>query len=107
VARTRLVIASAPTARLGRRWLEQRPLLVAHPRYVEVRLEDAGDAWPTTRPAVLARLGLPDHDGMLGFDLESVRHRDTELTPAERDLVMARLGDIRELLGYGDATPRS
>jgi hypothetical protein len=85
-----------------RRWLHQRPHLCTQAHYIEVRLEDASDGWPAMRPRLLARLGLPDDDAMLGFDLDPVRHRDNQLTPPEREEVMDRLGDVRELLGYSE-----
>jgi omega-hydroxy-beta-dihydromenaquinone-9 sulfotransferase len=83
-----------------RRWLAQRPRLLADQRYVEVRLEDAAADWPAVRPAVLARLGLPDDDHLLGFEAERVQRRASLLGRPERELVLDRLADVRAALGY-------
>jgi hypothetical protein len=83
-----------------RRWLGQRDLLLADDRYVELRLEDAGADWPAVLPGLLARLGLPDDDQMLGFEPDLVRHRENQLSPPERMRVLDRFADIRTALNY-------
>jgi omega-hydroxy-beta-dihydromenaquinone-9 sulfotransferase len=83
-----------------RRWLGQRPALLADERYVEVRLEDAGLRWPELRPALMQRLGLPDDAAMRGFDPQRAVGREIELAKPDKDKLLARFADIRGSLGY-------
>jgi omega-hydroxy-beta-dihydromenaquinone-9 sulfotransferase len=83
-----------------RRLLDQRPVLAADPRYIELRLEDAAADWPAERPHLLNRLGLPDDPDMLGFDPGPVHRRADQLSADDRRRVLDRLGDVREGLGY-------
>jgi hypothetical protein len=83
-----------------RRWLRERAALLADPRYLEVRLEDAAADWTTVRAELLGRLGLADDPGMLGFEPARVSHRDGQLSPEQERKVLDRLGDIRAALGY-------
>jgi hypothetical protein len=43
-----------------RRWLAQRPALLADRRYLEVKAENLAAGWPATRRDLFERLGLPD-----------------------------------------------
>jgi omega-hydroxy-beta-dihydromenaquinone-9 sulfotransferase len=83
-----------------RRWLRQRPGLLADERYIEVRLEEMSLDWPQLRPALMARLGLPDDEQMLGFDPLPATHRDGQLPGPELGAVLERFADIRDELGY-------
>lgn len=83
-----------------RRFLDQRPALVADSRYVELRQEDVAADWAAVRPRLLERLGLADDPAMLGFDQEPVRRRDDQLSAGDRRRVLDRLGDVRDALGY-------
>jgi omega-hydroxy-beta-dihydromenaquinone-9 sulfotransferase len=84
-----------------RRWLAQRADLLSDDRYVEVRLEDASRDWTRLRPAVMARLGLPDDEQMLGFDPLPASHRDGQFSDPDLTAALARFSDIRDELGYG------
>jgi omega-hydroxy-beta-dihydromenaquinone-9 sulfotransferase len=83
-----------------RRWLGQRADLLADERYVEVRLEDVSQQWAQLRPGLLARLGLPDDDQMLGFDSLPATRRAGQLPAPELSAILRRFSDIRDELGY-------
>jgi omega-hydroxy-beta-dihydromenaquinone-9 sulfotransferase len=59
---------SAGLAGAAQRWLAQRPVLLQHRRYVEVKAEDLAAHWPDGRRELFGRrLGLPDADTASGF----------------------------------------
>jgi hypothetical protein len=83
------------------RWLAARPTLLADERYVEVRLEDLADRWPTSRTQLFERLDLPDADTDAVFSPHRAHHRAHQLTSIQRDEVTNRLGWAIDRLGYG------
>jgi omega-hydroxy-beta-dihydromenaquinone-9 sulfotransferase len=83
-----------------RRWLGQRPSLLASPWYAEVRAEDLAAGWPASRRALFGRLGLPDADTASVFTAEALRQRDGKLDAAARSLVASRLRWAADELGY-------
>jgi hypothetical protein len=83
-----------------RRWLGQRPALLADPRYVEVRAEDLAAHWPGSRRDLFERLGLLDADTTSTFTASRLSHRDGQLGAAERRQVISRLRWAVDELGY-------
>jgi omega-hydroxy-beta-dihydromenaquinone-9 sulfotransferase len=83
-----------------RRWLGQRAVLLADPRYVEVKAEDLAARWPGSRRELFERLGLPDADTASAFTASRLSHRDGQLGPAQRSQVTGRLRWAADELGY-------
>jgi hypothetical protein len=94
-------------APLYERWFAARPRLLRDQRYVEVRIEDLADRWPTSRAELFDRLGLSDADTTATFSRDRVHHRDHQLTPVQRGEVIDRLGWAIEHLGYATPDPES
>jgi hypothetical protein len=84
-----------------RRWLAQRPELLADPRYIEVRSEDLARDWPERRRELFIRLELPDADTPSGFRPEVLDHRSAQLDDKQHAEVQDRLGFAITELGYG------
>jgi omega-hydroxy-beta-dihydromenaquinone-9 sulfotransferase len=85
---------------LYRRWLDQRPALLDHPGYVEVRAESLAARWPASRRELFERLGLPDADTPSSFVPGRLSHRDSQLSAGQLGHVIERLAWVTEQLGY-------
>jgi hypothetical protein len=82
------------------RWLAARPSLLGDGRYVEVRLEDLADRWPTSRTELFERLGLPDAETTATLEPGRVHHRAGQLTAEQRREITGRLGWVMDALDY-------
>jgi hypothetical protein len=71
-------------------WLAARPELLRDQHYVEVRIEDLADRWPTSRTELFERLGLPDTCTTAVFSRDRVHRRE----------VTDRLGRAIDRFGY-------
>jgi omega-hydroxy-beta-dihydromenaquinone-9 sulfotransferase len=85
---------------LYQRWLGQRPALLAHPRYVEVKAETLAARWPASRRELFERLGLPDADTPSSFVPGRLSHRDGQLAAGQLGQAAERLYWVTEQLGY-------
>jgi hypothetical protein len=83
-----------------RRWLGQRDALLEDHRYVEARLEDLADDWPSWRKSLFERMGLADHDTPTGFDPERAHSRRNAATAEQVAEINRRIGWAIDLLGY-------
>jgi hypothetical protein len=83
-----------------RRWLDQRPTLLNHPGYVEVKAESLAARWPASERELFERLGLSEADTPSSFTASRLSHRDGQLDPGQVSQVAERLQWVAEDLGY-------
>jgi len=83
-----------------RRWLGQRDTLLEDHRYVEARLEDLADDWPSRRRSLFERMSLADHDAQSWFDPQRAHPRRQRVTAAQLAEIDRPIGWAIDPLGY-------